>query len=1025
MKRTFLLLILFLPLNWSPPVHAVTQISPAERAWQHLQINHDAVAAEASEAILKTDPDDARAAHCWAFALSGLDREDEARAYFEQREVSDPQSGIGPLGLGVLRRMDRKHADAESLLSRAIILFVACGDEAGEMVGREQLGWSLIRLGRWQESAASFGLALDLAEAADLPVATAYLHGTLGRALKDASRLKDVDRVDEAIYHLELAIEQAGALDLPWVEAAAHSTFAIVCRWRGEGDAALAHLEAAVSGFEIADHKAALADCHQRIAGTYLYRGELSRATRHLKPAWALAESTGNRIALAMVLNNLGHVRYLTGDFENATEVFGEGVRVARETGNPETMGLSLVNMGASLQEATRNEEALGYFEEARTVFRESGDRRGEYHTVEQMGWCLHRMGRVEDGIRTMKEALELAREIGDVGPTQSFVHLHLAYAHISRGDWDAAERALAAAESIGESILRVREEALRYRAHMIREQGRPNEALAVLEEVIGLREQQRGRLAGAPRLQAGAFGGRIGVYEETIDLLYELHISDPGAGFDRRAFAFAQRAKARSFLDILTEAEIDLRFRADPEFQRREQDILARLGALDEEGDGALPEVSTGNRDEITRLEEELKLLEIEIREADPRYGEIRYPRPVTAGDMQRGVLEDGELLLEYCLGKDASYVWAVTPASFRFLRLPEREAVERDARALLPLLTDYNVVGADPTYFVAAAGPLSEALLEPVADELNAVERVVIAPHGILHYVPFELLLTEETVGRPMDVGFGELPFLVSRVDVAYVPSSSALTRLALARATDANPRARNLLIVGDPTMPHTWDDMSVYAWALRGETPTPLPYAAEEMRAIQSLFPSGESGRLDGRGATLAALKEAGSRGDYRLVHFATHGIFNERRPQFSGLILSSDDTTGDDGFLTIGEVFGLELSCDQIVLSACASALGEEVTGEGLIGLTRAFTYAGARSVVATLWEVSGKATSTFMQHFYEGVARGSGGVSENRGHALAETKRRFIRGDIDLGLGPGVISSHPFFWAAFVMTGDSR
>ena len=201
-----------------------------------------------------------------------------------------------------------------------------------------------------------------------------------------------------------------------------------------------------------------------------------------------------------------------------------------------------------------------------------------------------------------------------------------------------------------------------------------------------------------------------------------------------------------------------------------------------------------------------------------------------------------------------------------------------------------------------------------------------------------------------------------------------------------------------------------------------PGRLPFAREEMLGIQDLFERAATRFVAGRDATPGRLREAGTLGGYRLVHIAAHGLYNERRPRYSGLLLAPDPQGEGDGFLPVGEVFGLDLPCDQLVLSACSSALGERVTGEGLVGLTRAFLHAGSRSVVAALWEVSGRATARFMTSFYGEIGRSDGA---DRAHALAQAKRRFASGEVEAVPGIARSSAHPYFWAAFVMTGDSR
>ena len=183
---------------------------------------------------------------------------------------------------------------------------------------------------------------------------------------------------------------------------------------------------------------------------------------------------------------------------------------------------------------------------------------------------------------------------------------------------------------------------------------------------------------------------------------------------------------------------------------------------------------------------------------------------------------------------------------------------------------------------------------------------------------------------------------------------------------------------------------------------------------------LAPAPDSRDLRGEAATVTRVKDAGGEKTWAQVHFATHGLLNEDRPRYSGLVLSPDSGAGDDGFLNVSDVFGLRLDCQQVVLSACSTALGEQVSGEGLVGLTQGFLFAGARSVVAAMRDVSGEATATFMSTYYGHLA---GGESD-RATALAATKRAMICGD-NSDRATGAEYSHPAYWSAFVLSGQGR
>jgi CHAT domain-containing protein len=185
---------------------------------------------------------------------------------------------------------------------------------------------------------------------------------------------------------------------------------------------------------------------------------------------------------------------------------------------------------------------------------------------------------------------------------------------------------------------------------------------------------------------------------------------------------------------------------------------------------------------------------------------------------------------------------------------------------------------------------------------------------------------------------------------------------------------------------------------------------------MSAVTACFAGSSPPPITGASATATAL--AARCPSARYLHIATHGFFHEIRPRFSGLVLSRGGSVLDDGYLQLEEILALPLACDQVTLSACSTARGEQVTGEGVLGLTRAFLHAGARSVVAALWEVSGRETADLMADLYAGLAADS---DPDRRHALAEAKRRQIAREGDGTADP----AHPFFWAAFVLVGAPR
>jgi len=982
----------------------------ADDAWLLLVRGQAEEAAARAGELLDADPSDARAATVRGAALHRLDQDDTALAEFREREADALEAGApataapatsvratAALGAGTVRRYRSEIEAADSLLNRAVDLFVESGDRSGEMVAREIRGGMRWRSGRGEAAESDLRTALTLATDDGKATAAIFLRIDLGTFLTATGRY------DEAGPMLTEAVELARAASIPHWEGDEELTLGTLWRRQLDFDQSLEHRWAAFDAYERAGALSKQAESLHHIGGIHLRLGEFADALRLYRRALPMAREAGDTSEAAGILADLGVLDYFLGDLDGACQYWEESLADGIEAGrSPDWIRGLQSNLGTALMEQERYEEALEAFERALATEGRDVQRRGEASMLNNLGRCLVRVGRTEEGVRRLEEALEVARAAGDP-QTEAVALCDLAAAHLDGGDPEAATAALAEASELarGKGAVLLESEILSATAVVARRRGDSETALDQLRAAIALAEGLRARSPGAAALQTQAFGTRTTVYEEAVDLLFELHTAAPEEGWDVKAFDLAQRAKARAFLDLLAEAGVELRVRADPGFRQREQEILEKVAALTGSDDAAALE--------IARLEDELALLEIELREADPRYAELTYPEPVTIDVARDRLLGDGDVLLEYLLGDRASYVWVVTRDSFRFVPLPARSEIADALGAMLPMIRDYNVLGADPRYFAPAIQGLSDALLAPVAADLADARRVLVAPHDVLATLPFELLVLGEATGD----SWGSLPFLVQRVEVAYGPSVSTLARLA----GEGRPGVTGLelLALGDPVTDEESNGSLFLQLARRGDGGN-VPAAKQEIATLRALFPGDRSRTLTGTAATVDALRDAGADGA-RLVHLAVHGVFNESRPQLSGLVLSPDPEHEHDGFLSV-------LECDQVVLSACSSARGVHRTGEGIEGLTRAFLYAGARSVVSTQWDVAGDPTARFMNLFYGGLgqAPGTRDLGQAPGtHALAEAKRAFLRGEAELagGLDP----AHPYFWAAFVLTGD--
>jgi CHAT domain-containing protein len=402
--------------------------------------------------------------------------------------------------------------------------------------------------------------------------------------------------------------------------------------------------------------------------------------------------------------------------------------------------------------------------------------------------------------------------------------------------------------------------------------------------------------------------------------------------------------------------------------------------------------------------------------------------------------------VLLEYALGDKRSFVWAVTNSSLKYFPLPPRATVEQAARQVYELLTEGNklvkgetdvqqrerLAAAEEAY-TKAADTLSRMIVGPVAQELGS-KRVVIVADGTLQYVPFAAL-PDPIVA--VDGAGTERPPLVFGHEILSLPSASVLAVMR-EEFRDRKSALKAVAVIADPVLDKDDERLKVAAAAAGGRNRPAapkqgtnslaqralrsleqngrdgfarLPFSRREARAIMDVV-SDEQGllALDFRASRATVM--SGELANYRIIHFATHGLLNSEHPEFSGIVLSLFDERGRDqeGFLGLNEIYNLNLPADLVVLSACQTALGKDVRGEGLIGLTRGFMYAGAERVIATLWKVDDSATAELMQEFYRAMfGKGMKPLAALRAAQIHMWQQRRWHS--------------PYYWAAFSLQGE--
>ena len=633
---------------------------------------------------------------------------------------------------------------------------------------------------------------------------------------------------------------------------------------------------------------------------------------------------------------------------------------------------------------------------------------------------------------------------------------------HLEAGDSQAAMPLFSEALDLSRAINnRFHEALLLYDiARVDQIAGRLVEARSRIESAIDIIESSRTKVVSA-ELRAAFLASKQDLYEFEIDLLMQMYRQGQGAENLTKAFDVSEHRRARSLLDSLEESRANIQQGVSPELLGRERDLRANLNQKVERQIKLLsgrhtPEQASALSREVAAVADKYDQVLAEIRTSSPAYAALVLPSPLRLKEIQAQILDPDTLLLEYSLGKTRSYVWAVTPKEITGYQLPSRSEIETQTRHVYELLTSRSrfvkfekpdeqrarIARAD-TEYAEAAGRLSQVLLGPLAKRLKQ-KRLLIVSDGALQYLPFAALPSPaENVSTFEKNDATARPLIVDH-EITGLPSASILGILRREVAA-RKPAPKSLAVLADPVFSHADERLSALRTAKtygeyrsaevvlgaenlesefrrsvrdfnteNGLEIDRLPYTHQEADAILSLIPKTDKFAALDFDANRAVATSA-ELSKYRIVHFATHGLLNTTHPGLSGLILSLVDREGNDqsGFLPAHEVFNLKLPADLVVLSGCRTGLGKEIKGEGMLGLTRGFMYAGAARVAVSLWDVNDKSTAELMTQFYTGM------LGKRRLSPSAALRQAQVE------MCKSTRWHTPYYWAAFVLQGEYR
>ncbi|MEO1378501.1 MAG: CHAT domain-containing protein, partial [Cyanobacteria bacterium J06635_10] len=556
---------------------------------------------------------------------------------------------------------------------------------------------------------------------------------------------------------------------------------------------------------------------------------------------------------------------------------------------------------------------------------------------------------------------------------------------------------------------------------------GKPQIALSRIEKTIKLVENIRSNVD-RRQLRTSYFASVQKYYEFYIDLLMQLHEKYPSKGYNTEALHLSERARSRSLIELLAEANVDISKGVNSELIERERNIQKKLNAAEFKRVQSLKNLESGYtnkqlekiKQEIQSLLTQLDEIQAQIRAKSPQYAALTQKQQsqkltLKLPEIQKQVLDDDTVLLEYFLGEKNSYLWAITKTGITSYSLPKRADIETVAEVFKKELLSETRID------IPKSGvELSQMILAPVASQLGN-KRLLIAADGVLQTIPFAALpIPEKSSTAPT-------PLLVNHEIITLSSASSiAISRNQL-KGRKLAPKS--IAILADPVFSRDDPRIQTNAQPTGDEDRGAFDYqkdvclnlqrlenTATEAKKILDLLPQAN----DAFSVTgFAASRESATNKElsqYQMVHFATHGCISEKRPASSGLVLSLLDKAGNntDGYLRLNDIYNLNLPAELVTLSACETAKGKQVEGEGLIGLSRGFMYAGAKRVTVSLWNVNDRATATLMEKFYTKMLKK--GLPPSKALQAAQ---------LEMWNSNKTNSQWkaPVYWAAFTIVGD--
>ena len=694
--------------------------------------------------------------------------------------------------------------------------------------------------------------------------------------------------------------------------------------------------------------------------------GESQKALDYYNKALPIYKAVGDLRGEARALGNIGNVYINLGELQKALDYHNQALPIYKTIGDRNDEATGLNNIGNIYSILGESQKALDYYNQAFPIYKAVGDRNGEARALNNMGRNYDSLGERQKALDYYNQALPIYKAVGNRSG-EAFSLYNLALSHYLQKNLE--------------------------------------QALSDINSAIAIVEDLRIKIINKD-LRTSYFATVQDYYQLKIKLLMELDYKYPKQGYNIQALETSESARARSLLELLQEAKANIKQGADPQILKSEKEIILELDEFEKlrietlSKNQALPASLT---EKIDQLKQQYQEIQTQIRKSSPRYASLTQPQPLKLAQIQQ-LLDPNSVILEYALANEKSYLFMITKDNFSSYQIDGQEKIEK-------LIQQYQRAIKMKVSLKQVASPLRDILLAPVLSQIGN-KRLIIVADGSLQTIPFSTI--NNINNEP----------LLQTNELINLPSASTLAILRDNKSTTKKP-SKTLAIFADPIF-NPDDPRLTKVNKTNNNKANELTRAAAEnsinfvrltntkteAENISKLLPVNQEQLFIDFAANKVNISNS-ELANYRILHLATHGLFNTQDPSRSGLLLSRYNQQGEpeNGQLLLEDIFNLNLSNSElVVLSACQTGIGQQIKGEGIVGISRGFMYAGSPRVVVSLWNVDDLATSILMSKFYQGLLQ--------QGLTAAQSLRN---AQLEMLKDPNYQA--PYYWAPFILIGD--